>query len=444
MPVQEQLKANEDRLNQNWAQMQELNEKDALAWTPEDEASWQRMYDECETLESANERLRKSDEMSKRLEAPVDPETKAGMSVGEQRDQAGGNPAKDDPVDNALRQYLLRGDLPDEYRGPDGGFQIRMGGESHQNLLPVQGAELRKRAMSVGTGAQGGSTVGQMRITRWEDAQFEYNPVRAYAEVIPTENGQTWPWPTVDDSGTMGRRIAENTAANDTTIATGTKNIYAFIYTSDEVAVSRALLQDSDLPIDSIVGTKLAERIAKIQNAEYTNTAAGGGADTKPEGAVAAAHSAAGALTTATIAAVNYEKLVDIEASLREFWLTGAAWYTSRQMRAALMKIRYGPNEPYVFQRDPTMSPFGTIMGYPIRLLNEMTYANGSRVLLFGDMRQYKVRDVMTVELLRLNEVRAREFAVSFIAYARGDGRLMYAGAADANPLVALTATAIA
>ena len=71
-----------------------------------------------------------------------------------------------------------------------------------------------------------------------------------------------------------------------------------------------------------------------------------------------------------------------------------------------------------------------TLLGYPIYPNNDMASAttNGTKAVLFGALSKYKIREVLGIELIRLNERYADAHQVAFLAVARADGDLINAG----------------
>src|SRR5690606_40696617 len=71
-----------------------------------------------------------------------------------------------------------------------------------------------------------------------------------------------------------------------------------------------------------------------------------------------------------------------------------------------------------------------TILGYPYVVNNDMpVMAADAKSILFGDFSNYFIRDVLGVQLLRLEERYADYLQVGFLAFSRHDGVLADAGA---------------
>ena len=79
------------------------------------------------------------------------------------------------------------------------------------------------------------------------------------------------------------------------------------------------------------------------------------------------------------------------------------------------------------------------IDGRPYVINDEMDSiptATGSKdVVVFGDLSKYVVKQVMSVQVFRMNEVHIRNGQISFVAFARSGGNLVDAGT---HPVVKL------
>ena len=402
-------------------------------------AEWDEAFDRAEAeitrLEADIERESRHAERQERLSQPVNAGDAAGMMVGD--DAANGR----SETNNALREYLMHG---------TGGQSVNMGDGSTErgfvlNLQPsglyrATGAEhndaIRNRALSSVTDAQGGYTVGDEAITRWVQAQADFNEMRNFAEVISTTGGADWPWPTLNATGRKGSLLAENTKAPARADLTfGQVVMKAYKYTSGTMLVPNELFEDSDLPIDAIVAADTSEVIARIQNEHYTT----GDNSSKPQGAVTGGHTAAGTLTLASGSALTWERLVDIESTLPEAYLPNARFFMNRKTRAIIYKMKDSDGLP-LFRRDPANPRGGQVLGYDIALLSEMDDMGANKKpIMFGDGRALKIREVRQVVLRRLLEVYAEADQIGYVAFARSDSRVVDAGT---HPLLVVSQTA--
>jgi len=114
---------------------------------------------------------------------------------------------------------------------------------------------------------------------------FTLSPIRNYATVWTTTNGQTIQFPTIDDTSNKGRILAEETQATQTLLTFGQKSLGAFLFHSDIVPVSIQLLQDSAFSIEQLIVEMLGDRVARGEDYYYIL----GNGTTEPNGIETAA-----------------------------------------------------------------------------------------------------------------------------------------------------------
>lgn len=274
------------------------------------------------------------------------------------------------------------------------------------------------RAQGVATGAAGGYTVPEGFRARIIETMKAFGNVRQVAEVIETEAGNTLPWPTNDDTANVGAILAENTQVTEQDVTLGTANLEAYVYTSKLVRVSLQLLQDAGIDIEGFLSRKLGERISRIQNQHFTT----GTGTAQPDGiqtnAAVGKTGAAGQVTT-----VTYDDLVDLMFSVDEAYQANARWMMRAAALGAVRKLKDASNRPLW---EPSLQA-GTpdlLLGKPIVANPDMPAPAASvKSILYGDYRAgYVIRDVLGMQLLRLEERYADYLQVGFLAFARADG----------------------
>ncbi|KRB73074.1 hypothetical protein ASE01_20070 [Nocardioides sp. Root190] len=277
-----------------------------------------------------------------------------------------------------------------------------------------------RNAQGVGTGAAGGYAVPPAFRQKVVEKLRAMASMRQYAEVITTETGATLPWPTEDDA-TEGAILGENTAASEQDLELGTNDIGSYMYHSKIVRTSLQLIQDSFFDIDDWLSTRLARRIARVQNRHFTVGTGTG----QPDGLIT---SAPVGVTAAAIAAVTYDELVDLTESLDAAYTEGndnLRFMYNQKFRKGLRKLKDGNQRPLW---EPSMQA-GTpalLMGYPVAINNYVPEpAAGAKTVAFGDFREsYLIRDVSDFALLRLTERYAEFLQVGFLGFQRSDGTL--------------------
>ena len=277
-------------------------------------------------------------------------------------------------------------------------------------------------AMSVGSQTGGGFWVPDAMMERIEKAMLWFNGMSQFAETITTDDGADLPWPVYDDTSNTGRRLSENTAATQTDLSVGVRVLKAYMYSSDEVLVSYQLLQDWPVQAEDILADALAERIARIQNTEFTTYGGANG----PQGLLTATTLG---FTSASATDTSPDELQQLQFSVNRSYRDHP---TSRYMAndttvGEIMRMKDG-NGNYIFM-SPNSGTEPLVWGKPIVVNNDMpNTATGEKAIVFGKGAAYKIRTVRGFSLLRMDERYAPSLQVSFLGFARADGGYINAG----------------
>lgn len=288
-----------------------------------------------------------------------------------------------------------------------------------------------KNAAGVGTGAAGGYAVPPLFRDKFVEALKWYGPMLQEAETIETASGATLPWPTNDDTGNVGAILAEQSQVSEQDVTLGTASLDAFMYTSKLVRVSFQLLQDKP-DFDSWLARKLGERVGRILNQHWTT----GTGTAQPLGLVTGGTvRATGTGTFASTgmfgpAATAADPLIDLVESLDPAYgaSTNLKWMMHQTARKSIRKLKDGQNR-YLFEPSLTANIPDQLLGYPVRLNNDMpTVAVSSKSIAFGDFREaYVTRIVQDLTTLRLTERYADYLQVGFLAFERAGGTVQNA-----------------
>ncbi|MEG0133400.1 MAG: phage major capsid protein [Clostridium sp.] len=304
---------------------------------------------------------------------------------------------------SAFKQYILEpGSITSEQR----------------NLL------MEKRALSSVTGASGGYTVPQGFYNQIQDAMKFYGGMRqAKTSIIPTTSGNDMPIPTANDTSIMGELLGENAQANSADVTFGQVILKAYKYSSKTILVPYELLQDSAFNIEQYIAKKLGERIGRITNQHFTT----GDNASKPQGIItASALGKAGVVGQTT--SVTYDDLVDLIHSVDIVYRANAEFMFHDLSLKALKKLKDGQQRPLWVPGLEVKEP-DTIAGYKYVVNNDMPQmAASAKSIAFGDMSNYFIRDVMDIQLFRISDKYIESGQVGFLAFYRGDGRLVDAG----------------
>jgi len=280
------------------------------------------------------------------------------------------------------------------------------------------------------TGTDGGNIIPEGFVYALEESLLAFGGVRQVSDVIRTDTGNDLPWPTVNDNANKGEIIAEGPTGNigaSVDPAFGQVIYKAFKYSSKPILTSFELLQDSAFDLGARLGEMCGTRIGRIQNDHFTT----GAGTTLPKGVVVCA-SAGKVAASAT--AIKADELIDLEHSVDPAYRPNASWMFHDQALAAIrkLKVEVGANVvgDYIWQPGLQFGVPDRILGYRYTVNQSMasTFAINAKMVLFGDFNKYKVRDVATIRLRRLDELYAASDQVAFVAFMRSDAQLLDAG----------------
>lgn len=280
---------------------------------------------------------------------------------------------------------------------------------------------LERRAQSL-TAAAGGYTVPDEMMRSLEESLLAWGGMRQVSTVITTATGADLPIPTVDDTSQKGVILAENTGAAEQDVTFAQIVLQAFKYSSKMIKVSAELLQDSSINIAQYLGSALGTRIGRITNDHFT-TGTGSG---QPNGIVTAAGSAS--VTVASAGVVIFSEPLRLLHSVDPAYRTGAAFMAHDSTVLKLRQMVDGQSRP-IWEPSLQAGQPGTLYGYPVYTNQSMaSYAATARVLIFGQLSKYMIRDVRAIEIMRLDERFADAHQVGFLGFSRHDGDLLDAG----------------
>ena len=292
----------------------------------------------------------------------------------------------------------------------------------------LEGYAREARDMGVSSGTGGGYTVAPEFMANLETAMLAYNGVRQVADVMRTATGAPMPWPTLNDTSNSGERIDENTAVTNLDAAVATVTFNAYKYSSKLIPLSFELLNDSAFNMVSVVAPLLGERIGRIQAVDFTT----GTGTNQPYGAVTGSSLGADAAATSFTVDDIINLVHSVDPAYRQD--PSCAFMMHDLILAAIRKLRNGTTGEPIFTESYRAGEPNRILGYPVYINQSMdsTIADTKKTMLFGTWSKYKIRDVGTIRLRRLDERYAEKDQVGFIAFMRSDGRMLNAGT---NPL---------
>lgn len=319
----------------------------------------------------------------------------------------------------ALRSYLA------------GGLS-NMAPEDRERLAARVTPDIRA-AMSTTTGSEGGFTVAGEWYRQLTEALKSFGGIRSAGTVFQTATGAQLNFPTSDATSEEGAIVGQNAAvgsAVDTAFGNITMDVYK--YTSRPIAVPFELIQDSMFDIEAYIRRVLATRIGRITSKHFTT----GTGSSQPRGIVTAASvGKTGATGTAT--SVTYDDLVDLEHSVDPAYRgrPGVGFMMHDTALRQARKIKDSSGRPIFVPGYEQGNPGGApdrLLGRPIVISQEMpVMAANAKSILFGDFREYMIREVMDLTLFRMADSKYIENGqIGFVAFNRQGGNLIDVGGA--------------
>lgn len=245
------------------------------------------------------------------------------------------------------------------------------------------------------SGGPGGYTVPVELADQIIKAMKDWGPMydEDICTVLNTASGNQINLPTIDDTAVPAVKHAEGTALTDDGGSDATfaqKRLDAYVYDTEFVKFSMELAQDSVFNMESLLGTLLGERLARIANKELTV-----GDGTGDPNGVATASSLG--RTAAATGAITADEIIDLLHSVNSAYRRSpkARFMFADTTLAAIRKLKDGQGN-YLWQMgDVKTSQPGTLLGYAYSINDDMdALAAAKKVMLFGDFSKYFVRKV--------------------------------------------------
>lgn len=283
-----------------------------------------------------------------------------------------------------------------------------------------------RAALSAVSGPAGAYLFPETFVRQLEVNMLAYGGILQAADIMRTASGERIAWPTADDTGNKGRRLNENQAINYTPDPTfGQVYWDAYEYTSDCVLVPYALLQDSIFDLPTILGEMLGERLGRKFAIDDT---LGTGAN-QPKGIVTCAPVG---VTAASTTALLFDEVLSLIFSVDPAYRSapGCRFLFHDQTLAILRKLKDSQNR-YLWDPSVQVGIPDKIWGYPYTISMEMAQAAAlAVVMIFGDLKKFKIRQVGQVRMYRLQERFRDNDQDGFVAFMRQDANLLTAGTA--------------
>lgn len=380
-----------------YEKMKALQEKAAnekRSMTAEEITEWDRMDGEQETLRKEIERETKMSMLNSEMNERMEQEIQTTGKDPEKRAKA---------ESDAFRDYMING-------------EVRMSAKSAEILD-------EKRSQVKGTANVGGYLVPTGFRAELEKGMSDFIPMWDFANIIRTEDGRDINWPTTNDTSNKGELFTEAGTMNDQDITFGQLTLKAYLFDSKRVKVSLELLQDSALPIETIVAELLAERLGRIIG-QYATTGTG---SSQPQGCV---YGATDSTITPLIAGLTRTDIVGLIHSVDPNYRKRGTLMMNDSILKAIKLLTIGSSDARpLWQPSMREGEPDTIEGHPYIINSEMSGLGASnKIMVFGDFKKFIIRIAKDITLIRLNELYAANLLVGFISYMRASSHILDAG----------------
>jgi HK97 family phage major capsid protein len=128
--------------------------------------------------------------------------------------------------------------------------------------------------------------------------------------------------------------------------------------------------------------------------------------------------------------AIISDEVIDLIHSVDPAYRPNASFMMHDVVLAAIRKLKEQTTNAYIWQPGLQAGVPDRLLGYRYTVNQSMssTFTTGQKLVLFGDLSKYLIRDVSTIRLVRLEERYADTDQIAFIAFMRTDGNLLDAG----------------
>lgn len=272
----------------------------------------------------------------------------------------------------------------------------------------------------------GGFLVPQGFSNELEEQMKFWGGMRRVARILTTATGNQIDWPTYDDTAALATIVGEAAAIPEQDIVFANLTLNAYKYTSGYVDVSWELLQDSFFNFETILAEAFAIRFGRGTNLHFT----GGNGTTQPQGITIATNNT---LNLATAGAISYADVVNLKYSVNKAYreMFNCQFMFNDEIEKFLMLLTTSEGMPLWNMSVRDGAP-DTIIGEPYEINNDMSIdltvgASKPPVMLYGALEKYLIRDVQPMTMIRLDELKALNGLVTFLAWGRFDGEFISA-----------------
>lgn len=291
----------------------------------------------------------------------------------------------------------------------------------------IDNKTLEARIMQSGTAGKGLETVPDEFYKTLLNKILDYGMIFADANVMTTANHGDLLIPMADDTANAGAWTSEGGTITPADFATSQVTMKAF-KVSTAIIVSTELLEDAFFDVEGYIAGALGTRLARTFESAFIN----GDGSGKPTGIIADTNTVN--VNSAVTLVVDHNDMRNAIYGLSPALRLGGVFYVSDAQRKEMDAWEDGNGRP-LLQSQAVSTQAGavetTLFGYPVRINNELgdPKATGDVPVIFGNPKNYWVRNIRNITVKRSDELYALTDEVLFTATTRLDGKPV-----NANP----------
>jgi HK97 family phage major capsid protein len=401
------------------ALMETVKTEKREALNDDERAKVKVMNDDLSKLEELIEVAKRAENLDKELGESAG-RLSGGPMAGSQLSQGAAQADRDQRL--ALRGWLMDQmgkDVPEAHREAARRTGVRLDRDNYEVAwrAPLADTQITSNSELSVTSSEVGRAV--------ERAQKQFGPILEHIHEFNTGDGNPFRWPTGDETSREATIVGETELVSNTKVLFDGVVFTAYKLTSGIFKVSSEMFQDNVFNIEEYIGSVIGESFGRGKS-RYLTT---GNNTNQPQGIIACDTGATGAANTALAAQVVHSVLVDLFHSVDPAYRGNAKWMFDDDMLKILRTVRDPATDELIWQPDLVGSAPATILGKPYVVNQSMpAHAAGAAGIVFGELRNYKARQVANI-IIKKDTSRYMEYdATAFVAFARFDGRLVDPG----------------
>lgn len=389
-----------------------LTTENREVFTPDEEKNWDDLTNK---ITNVNQRIETKQRLIRSASESVKPTGVHSIQYKPTRD------VEKRDVDLALRGWMLAS------HGHQENMSRSMAEACEKLGVNMQAKSISRTGLGIGTATAGAELANGTIFGGLDKALKYYSGVRQVARIMNLPQGTPLVFAKSTDVANVASIVAEHgdTPENDET--TSSITFGAKTYRSGVFPVSIEMVQDSAVDLNEFIGEDLGIRIARGENADFTNLTSG------PHGV--STRAADSGVTAASTTVWTWQELNQIKHSVDLMYrsMPGCGWMYSDSTALGIESIVDDNGRPILNSSlDGVSGGFGqTLLGFPVTINNDMPACTaGLKSILFGNFQKYVIRDVGQPMLRVYDQVLSETADMFYQIIHRTYGDLVDAGGA--------------